>query len=306
MTKHAHELPVSLVVVTYQREEVLCETIDHLLRQSPLPVEILVIDQTPAHDPLVASQLQQWAENGDIEWIRLERPSITHAMNVGLQRARGKAVLYADDDVIPEAGLIEAHWRALNVDQVAVVAGRVIQPWQEGVDFSSDKRDHLAATHSYTADEFIGCNFSVWRDFALELGGFDENFVRVAYRYEAEFSARTRNAGGVIRFEPEAVLHHLHDGRGGTRSFGNHLRTARPDHSVGAYYFALRSGKMFSGVGSRLIGSVRTRHHFRQPWWIPFTLTGELLGLLWACWLWIRGPALIVTRVGDEDRKSHS
>ena len=40
----------------------------------------------------------------------------------------------------------------------------------------------------------MGGNFSVRRDIALRLGGFDEQFVRVAYNFEAEFAHRLRRA----------------------------------------------------------------------------------------------------------------
>ena len=48
-------------------------------------------------------------------------------------------------------------------------------------------------------------NFSIRRDLALQIGGFDEQFVRVAYNFEAEFAYRWRNAGHRIYFEPTAV-----------------------------------------------------------------------------------------------------
>jgi len=51
---------------------------------------------------------------------------------------------------------------------------------------------------------------------ALDLGGFDENFVRVAYRYEAELAYRWRQAGLSIRYISEALIDHLQAQRGGT------------------------------------------------------------------------------------------
>jgi hypothetical protein len=130
------------------------------------------------------------------------------------------------------------------------------------------------------------------RDDAIALGGFDENFVKVAYRYEAEFSHRWRASGRAIRFEPHACLHHLKAGAGGTRSFGEHLTTWRPDHAVGAYYFGLRTGHWREFV-ARPARSVRTRFHLRHPWRIPGTLLAELGGMLWAFRLHVRGPRLI-------------
>ena len=70
---------------------------------------------------------------------------------------------------------------------------------------------------------------SVRRDEALRIGGFDKRFVRVAYNFEAEFAYRWRKAGHRIYFQPTAIIHHLRVARGDTRTFGEHLRSARPD-----------------------------------------------------------------------------
>jgi hypothetical protein len=68
--------------------------------------------------------------------------------------------------------------------------------------------------------------------------------------------------------------------------------TVRPDHAVGAYYYALRT-KRYRELFARPLRAVSTRFHLRAPWRIPPTLLAELRGLLWALRLNARGPALI-------------
>jgi len=255
-----------------------------------------VLDQTKCHEPAVEKALQALHSAGRISHVRLAEASIPAAMNEGLARARTDLVLYVDDDVAAEPNLVEAHISAHRATGAGLVAGRVIQPWEEGVDFTGDTRFHFASTRPAWVEEFVGCNFSVDRKLALEIGGFDENFVNVAYNYEAEFAYRHLRSGRRIHFEPAAVIHHLKIKSGGTRTFGEHLRTARPDHSVGAYYYIFRTSlgwKSLGAVAGRAVRSVRTRHHFKRPWWIPFTLVGELRGLIWAVALALRGPRLI-------------
>jgi hypothetical protein len=135
----------------------------------------------------------------------------------------------------------------------------------------------------------MGGNFSVPAAEALALGGFDENFVRVAYRFEAEFAHRWRQGGRRIFFEPRALIHHLKAGDGGTRSFGDHLTTWRADHAVGAYYWALRT-RHWREFLARPLRSVLTRYHARRPWRIPATVVAELGGMLWALCLHASGP----------------
>jgi GT2 family glycosyltransferase len=288
---------VSVAIPTYGRERVLLNTIDYLMELVPRPLEILVVDQTPKHDLETEVQLARWHEAGQIRWIRLDEPSIPKAMNRALREAVGDVVLFVDDDIRPAPELISAHLEASCGGATRVVAGRVIQPWHAGIkSFDPLAAFHFAHPISQETTEFIGCNFSLPRKAAIDCGGFDENFVKVAYCYEAEFSHRWRNRGLKIWFEARACVDHLKALEGGTRKFGEHLTTIKPDHAVGAYYFALRTKSgvaRIRDVSVRFFSAVRTRHHLRRPWWIPLTLYAELRALLWALALWKRGARLL-------------
>jgi GT2 family glycosyltransferase len=281
--------PVSVVIPTYRREQVLLESLQYLQEQQPRAAEILVLDQTERHEPQTDHALRALADCGAIRWVKLAVPSIPAAMNRGLALATQEVVLFLDDDIRPEPGLFAAHVSAHAQHPGTLVAGRVIQPWQEGVEGRSGEPFDFCSTQPRWIDEFMGGNFSVRREHALTLGGFDENFVRVAYRFEAEFAHRHRAAGGRIRFEPGACLHHLKSLAGGTRTFGEHLTTWRPDHAVGDYYFGLRTGAWRQFI-VRPVRSVATRYHARHPWRIPGTLLAELGGMFWALALYLRGP----------------
>jgi GT2 family glycosyltransferase len=254
--------------------------------------EILVLDQTQKHAAETEAVLREMAERGSIRWLRLDRPSIPKAMNVGLQQACHPIILFLDDDIRLEPALVAAHHAAHAPATDLVVAGRVIQPWEEGVDHSRQTGFHFAGTRPQQISEFMGGNFSIRRSTALALGGFDENFVRVAYRFEAEFAHRLLSSGRGIVFEPAACIHHLKVGTGGTRTYGEHLSTWRPDHAVGAYYYGLRTRQV--GIfATRPWRAVATRYHLRRPWRIPSTLLAELGGMLWAVGLFLRGPSRI-------------
>lgn len=287
---------ISVVIPTYKREEVLIDTLEYVLDLSPSPYEVLVIDQTVKHTEETESRLKQLQQAGSIQWIKLEKPSITEAMNLGLQKAVSGIVLFLDDDIIPHANLIAAHLDA-HREGGMVVAGQVLQPGDSPLDISDVSVPfRFNSVRKQLITEFIGCNFSVARGFALSIGGFDQNFVHVAYRYEAEFSDRALAVGRKIFFAPEASVRHLKAKQGGTRSFGHHLRSVRPSHSVGAYYFLLRSKnvrrRLLKLIG-RPLRSVRTKHHATHPWWIPVTLAGEGMGFIWAVILYLRGPRLL-------------
>ncbi len=286
------DLFVSVVIPTYRREQVLLDTIGYLRPQVAGRGEIVVVDQTAQHEPAVARELTELDASGAIRWLRRAQPSIPAAMNAGMLAARAPIVIYVDDDVIPDEGFIEAHLDAHRRHPRSIIAGRVLQPWHVS---GQAPLDGLAGSEPAAVDEFIGCNFSLPTALGVAAGGFDEQFIKVAYRFEAEFSLRLRRGGAGLQFWPAASLVHLRSGSGGTRSYGDHLRTFLPAHSVGEYYFLLaaRPSGWLRLAFQRLRRSVLTRHHLRRPWWIPATLISELGGMAWAIKLVLSGRRLL-------------
>lgn len=290
---------LTVVIPTYGRDEVLLATIDALHRLDRPPDEILILDQTQRHAVAVEEALAALDRSGAITWLRLPKPSIPGAMNRGLLAAHHELVLFLDDDILPHGELIGAHLAAHRVDANAalLVAGQVLQPGEAPAPLSGSNFAFRSSIPQEIVEVMAG-NLSVTRSFALSIGGFDEQFVGAAYRFEADFAARARNAGAHIKFVPNASIFHLREGKGGTRSFGSHLTTIRPAHAVGEYYYLLRHhppGALRRFLG-RPIRAVTTRHHLRHPWWIPVTLLAELSGMAWAAILAVRGPRLASAR----------
>jgi len=284
---------LSLVIPTYCRGTVLLATITALLDIMRDQDELLLIDQTKDHPPEVTLKLTEADRRGDVRWLRREQPSIPAAMNAGLLAARNPVVLFLDDDILPDAHLVDAHRDAQA--EADLVAGMVLQPGQVAQRLAAGAAFRFNSDAATFIDEFMGGNFSIKRDLALALGGFDENFVGAAYRFEAEFAHRYVARHGQIAYRPSACIHHLQIPSGGTRAVGHHLTTAAPSHSVGAYYFWLRTRQ----PGWRLqfllrpLRAVRTRYHLRHCWRIPVTLLAEVRGMLLARRLSAQGPCLL-------------
>ena len=300
---------VSVVIPTYGREKVLIDTIKQLLLLEYRAQEILIIDQTKHHEDETAASLERLSQDGTITWIRLDKPSIPKAMNHALKIARNEIVLFLDDDIEITGPLVAEHAKEFHNPEVNVVAGQVIQPWELPLSESAEawQNGEIENPDAFLFNSgkqrwikrLMAGNFSIRKDVALKSGGFDENFVKVAYRFEAEFSDRLIAAGYPILFQPKANIRHLKIGHGGTRTYGEHLTTIKPSHSVGRYYYLLRSKNSKQRIIKLLCSpfiAIRTRFHLSHPWWIPVTLIAEFSGLLWALLLYIRGPAYINSR----------
>lgn len=294
---------LTIVIPTYRRECVLVESLTQLLCLNQRADKIIVVDQTEQHESKTLQQLQQLHNSGSIRWLRRDQPSIPAAMNAGLLAAPPGIVLFLDDDIRLDSELIAAH-RQAQAEYPGLVAGQVLQPGESPVALATGERFRFNSTASASIHEFMGGNFSIQRDYALRLGGFDENFVGAAFRFEAEFAFRYIRRYGLIRFEPDASIRHLQDSAGGTRAHGHHLRTAKSGHSVGAYYYWLRTRctNWWWQMMLRPFRSIRTRHHLRRPWWVPLTLLAEIRGLIKAIYLTCTGPKFIKnTRVLGAD-----
>ena len=293
---------VTIVVPTFGRDGVLVGTLERLVRLDPPAEEIVVVDQTPAHDEAAEAALARLEAGGAIRRVRLARPSIPGALNRGLLEARGELAVVVDDDVEPTADFVAAHRSAHPPGADLVVGGQVLQPGEEPAALEGERFEFRSSIAQETRDA-MGGNFSVRRAFALSIGGFDESFAGAAYRFESDFCLRARKAGARIRFEPRASLRHLRAARGGTRAYGSHLTTMRPHHAVGEYYFLLRHRPR--GWLGRLLGrpwrAVATRFHARRPWRIPATWVAEFAGLAWAIGLVARPPRLLPRAAGQGD-----
>jgi len=293
---------ITVAIPTYNRGAIVAETVRRLFELDPPPEAIIVVDQSAEEN----KPLAEWHRQGRIRLIRLDQPSIPHAMNVALLAAKTAVVLYVDDDVEPAPGLIAAHERAHSDASIWAVVGQILQPGEEPQHFDQPEDDlefHFNHDTGCCVANVMAGNLSVKREHAIDAGGFDENFVGVAYRFETDFALRIVAAGGKVWFSSEASLRHLKLATGGLRSYGDHRSSPSPAHSAGDYYFAIHHrAPLLRYALRRLRRNVMTRYHLTHPWTMPTKLLGELRGWILARRL-ARGGRRLIAR--NEPREDH-
>lgn len=302
---------ISIVIPTYNREQVLIDTIAYLLEQTSEVnfYDFIIIDQTVEHQPETKKSLQNWHDAKLIQWIQIAEPHIVKAMNLGMSVAKSEIVLFTDDDIIPCKHLLRSHIQAhIKHPEVTAVAGQVLQPNQKPETYYYEAHGKNAYryidfpfnnTQSGFVENVMAGNLSIKCERALKLGGFDESFTPpVSSRFETDFAKRVIAAQETIWFEPAASIHHLRAPSGGTRSKGNFLKSASPIYAVGDYYYALRHARgweRFTYIPIRPLRQVRTKFHLRHPWWIPIKLIGEARAFYQAWKLYRKPPQLRFT-----------
>ena len=279
-------LSLSVILPTYLREELLINTLRAVGRQLEPGDEILVVDQSPRHEPDVHAALSEMSDNGKVRWIRKRKPNQGEAMNVGALLAIGDALLFLDDDIEPFASLLSAHRHALErLPEDAVTTGQVLQPWNpEPVRSVSDYelRFDFAYDQPCEVRSLMAGNFALRRRTFLSVGGMDENFRGNNYRNDAEMAWRIHaRTGRLVHFVPEAGMRHLL-AAGGNRAFGTKDTWGAIGGSIGDYYFALKwmpGPRAARYVARRLVRAPVSRATIRRPWVIPSLFAREIVAI---------------------------
>ena len=70
---------ISVIIPTYGREETLQDSIIDVLNQDYPNFEVLVVDQSPTHQPGVQAYLEKISAAAKIQWFRLDWASLPGA-----------------------------------------------------------------------------------------------------------------------------------------------------------------------------------------------------------------------------------
>jgi GT2 family glycosyltransferase len=289
---------VAIAIPTYLREEVLVQTIKDLLVLNPRADEIVIVDQSPEHDPATDAFLKAAHDAGDIKWVRHSPPNLPGARNRALHETTCDVVIMVDDDVKPEPDFVRAHVDNYLDPTVVGVAGRVIQDYKDPAQKRVGRRDDLDFLNQFLGStgriervgNFMGANHSVRRDAMLAVGGYDENYIFNGYREDTDGAVRLMRGhakrGGRIVFDPHACLVHLQVPSGGCQTRASVKQTKRPEwtRSYGDHYFTYRTffpGWPFWYLTARNYQRyVLNKANARAPWKIPGGTASFVIGML--------------------------
>lgn len=216
---------VSVIIPTINRAEVLMDTVRDLLAQDFDDWELIIVDQSEDVNCAVLELLRD--SPVPAHYYKAQFRGLPLARNFGWQQASKDIVLYVDDDIRCEPGLVAAHHAAHVRTGAALVAGGIDEargnPVATGAPGSFDwwTATSVRNFHARTGGWCLhapGGNFSIRRDALQAIQGFDEMLTVGAALYEeTELALRLRRAGYRAWFEPEAHLLHLASPAGGCR-----------------------------------------------------------------------------------------
>ena len=200
-------IPVSVVVPTVGRVELLGACLRSLSHCDPAPDEVLVVDQSGAGE--VSGSVAS-LNRPEFSAVRCEGRGVAHGTNVGLTLARHGVVLVTHDDCTVSPSWVGTAWGLMQEDPERIVTGKVLP---------GGEPDHVPSTidvpvpreyaHPVDFSVLYPANMALPRRLALELGGFDE---RIPFAEDNDFCYRWLRAGHRMRYEPSLVVTH-HDWR---------------------------------------------------------------------------------------------
>jgi GT2 family glycosyltransferase len=224
---------LSVIIPTYGRETPLVDSIADVLAQDYPQFELIVVDQSPTHQPAVQAYLDDMAATGKIRLYKLDWASLPGARNYAVRRAQGEVMVFLDDDVRLPPGFLAAHGANYAQPEVGAVAGRVFDRMKladhdaalEIQDLPPEAMDpgiawyHINLVHTVKPQQVLsarGCNMSYRRSIFFDHGlWFDERFRGSAVREESDFGLRLRATPYRIWYDPAAHLVHLGEATGG-------------------------------------------------------------------------------------------
>jgi GT2 family glycosyltransferase len=223
---------IDIVIPTFGRPETVNTTLRMLLDQDTFPRRVIVVNQTPGIDA-AAPEVRQALADADLEliWINRSLPSLCGARNDALRNSLAEICLFLDDDIIPPKDLVRKHW-ARHHDGVGWVAvgGQV---WHRLPDVTIDQLSlddpklgtipALINTEQVSGGFLFGGHFSIHREVALSVGGWDESFIGSANYEEVDLINRLRIKGFPFVWDPSIFLLHLRLPSGGCRIPGSTL-----------------------------------------------------------------------------------
>jgi len=185
---------VSIVVVSWNRRDLLRTVLTRIREQGYRNVEVIVVDNA--------------STDGSPEMVRREFPEAcltvqsenlgVGAYNIGFARSGGKYVVGLDDDSWPAADAIGKAVRMMETHgDVGIIAFRILHP-DSGFDFSHDWPSEVTA--------MIGCGFMVRRDTLEQAGYYDDSFF--LYCNEVDLAIRVWDLGKRVVYAPEIVAYH--------------------------------------------------------------------------------------------------
>lgn len=203
-------LPMSVVIPTIGRVDLLRSCLASLASCSPPAAEVVVVDQSG--DAEVRDLVEGFADRG-ARWVPCPGRGIARGTNLGVRSAGHEVVAVTHDDCTVEADWLDVAWKHMQQAPEAIFTGRVMPAGDPDVVPSTrthEVREEWAGVPAWGV--LFPANMVFSRVAMQAFGGFDERPSLAVAAEDNDFCYRWLKVGGRIVYEPAMVVWH-HDWR---------------------------------------------------------------------------------------------
>lgn len=213
-----------------------------------LSCELVVVDNGSTDDTV--GRLARIATKSalPVTWMVELRPGLAAARNAGMERARGRLLIFIDDDCIVESSYLQDLDRHYSAGERLIIrGGRVDLGNPQDLPFTI-KRSRFRARFTpdvHPGGFVLGCNMTMHREAAIRIGRFDERFGAGGPLRSAEdtdYLVRAYRLGIPIEYVPDMTVQHFHG-----RTTRDAIEKLHRDYSLGN-------------------GGLCLKHAFKAPW----------------------------------------
>lgn len=192
----------SVQICSYNRKDILKRSLEALFNQD-FPAgefEIIVVDDGSADG--TGDMVKALNAPCGFKYIRQEHLGLSIGRNKGIREAKGKYVLFVDDDIISDKNLLKEHLKTHQKYPDSVVKG-----WVNHVDSLDNPQKPRFTWADISTAFFWTSNVSVEREHLLKAGLFDEDFKEYGWE-DLELGLRLKKSGLVSLYNKKAVVYH--------------------------------------------------------------------------------------------------
>jgi GT2 family glycosyltransferase len=218
---------VSVVVCTRDRPQQLARCLQSLLKLSPGPQEIIVVDNAPT----TTDTRQLVSEMPNIRYVAEASQGLSVARNTGIDHSQEEIVVFTDDDVTVHSNWLSRLIQNFQDSQVMAITGLVLPTELEteaqiifelglgsfgwGYQAKRFDQDFFQATKPLGVPVWrigAGANMAFRREIFEQVGFFNEQLGAGASgcSEDSELWYRILTAGWACYYEPSAVVFHHH------------------------------------------------------------------------------------------------
>jgi GT2 family glycosyltransferase len=168
--------------------------------------ELLIGDNGSTDDTLEVAKAYE-ERIPELRILEVPERGKANALNASLAEARGELLVCCDADDIVDPRWMEALVEAARDCQlvggfcdVYRLNDPTVRKWRRP--FPADELPNIFRSKPFA----VGCNFAVWRDVAVEVGGWNASYEGIGE--DVDFCLRVQFAGHHICFAPRAVVHY--------------------------------------------------------------------------------------------------